>query len=80
MRHKLRAQMRKDSAGKGRRKKMGLTQTYCFDRQASSMNWGREGNVDAWMKRNSEHFAAKSQPENRSFCGEWVHNFQVPDA
>jgi hypothetical protein len=34
---------------------------------------GKE-NVDEWIKRSSELFAAKSQPENRSFCGERVYN------
>jgi hypothetical protein len=79
MRHKLRAEMRKDTAEKrGGGEEIELTQMYCFDRQATSRNWEREGNVDEWIKRNSEHFAAESQPENRSFCGEWVHNFKFP--
>jgi hypothetical protein len=29
-------------------------------------------NVNAWIKRSSELSTEKSQPENRSFCGEQV--------
>jgi hypothetical protein len=72
--------MRKDTAEKIKEIKIKLTQMYCFDRQATSRNWGEGGkrNVGAWIKRSSEHFAAKSQPENRSFCGEGVQDFMFP--
>jgi len=34
--------------------------------------------VDAWIKRSSELSTEKSQAENRSFCGERVHNSKFP--
>jgi uncharacterized Zn finger protein len=49
---------------------------YCFDRQAATRK-GRK-DVDAWIKCSSELSTEKSQAENRSFCGERVHNSKFP--
>jgi hypothetical protein len=49
---------------------------YCFDRKAATRKGKKD--VDAWIKRSSELSTEKSQAENRSFCGERVHNSKFP--